>query len=155
MALINFLNFDRKNFYGDNHYLFRWEKKIFGSHIVDKLIKNKIISKKAIVEDIKVLSRGFSGRATIVAIKIKGANETIILKKDKIRRILNFLPSTLFTINKINDDLWLFKGGGFGHGVGLSQSGAIEMAELGFTYEQILNHYYPGTKIQKIEILSQ
>ena len=27
MALINFLNFDRKNFYGDNHYLFRWGKK--------------------------------------------------------------------------------------------------------------------------------
>ena len=33
--------------------------------------------------------------------------------------------------------------------------GAIEMAELGFTYEQILNHYYQGTKIKEIEILSQ
>ena len=44
----------------------------------------------------------------------------------------------------------VFKGGGFGHGVGLSQSGAIEMAELGFTYEQILNHYYKGTKIKKL-----
>ena len=82
-------------------------------------------------------------------------NESILIEKDKIRRILNFLPSTLFTINKINDDLWLFKGGGFGHGVGLSQSGAIEMAELGFTYEQILNHYYQGTKIQKLDISSQ
>ena len=75
--------------------------------------------------------------------------------KDDIRRVLSFLPSNLFTINKLNDNLWLFNGGGFGHGVGLSQSGAIEMAELGFTYEQILNHYYQGTKIQKIEILSQ
>ena len=65
------------------------------------------------------------------------------------------MPSNLFTINKLNDNFWLFKGGGFGHGVGLSQSGAIEMAELGFTYEQILNHYYQGTKIKKIEILSQ
>ena len=35
------------------------------------------------------------------------------------------------------------------------QSGAIEMAELGFTYQQILNHYYKGTKIKKIEISSQ
>ena len=48
-----------------------------------------------------------------------------------------------------------FKGGGFGHGVGLSQSGAIEMAELGFTYEQILNHYFQGIKLKKIKFLSQ
>jgi len=70
-------------------------------------------------------------------------------------RTFNFLPSNLFTINKLNDNLWVFKGGGFGHGVGLSQAGAIEMAELGFTYEQILNHYYKKTKIKKFEILSQ
>ena len=47
------------------------------------------------------------------------------------------------------------RGGGFGHGVGLSQSGAIEMAELGFSYEQILNHYYRDAKLKKIEILPQ
>ena len=39
--------------------------------------------------------------------------------------------------------------------VGLSQSGAIEMAKLGFSYEQILNHYYRDAKLKKIEILSQ
>ena len=82
-------------------------------------------------------------------------NKPIVLEKDDIRRILSFLPSNLFTINKLSDNLWLFRGGGFGHGVGLSQAGAIEMAELGFTYEQILNHYYPGTIIKKIEIMSQ
>ena len=68
---------------------------------------------------------------------------------------MNFIPSNLFTIDKLNDDLWLFRGGGFGHGVGLSQSGAIEMAKLGFSYQQILNHYYRGAKLEKIEILSQ
>ena len=47
------------------------------------------------------------------------------------------------------------RGGGFGHGVGLSQSGAIEMAKLGFSYEQILNHYYQKAKLKKFEILSQ
>ena len=83
------------------------------------------------------------------------SNQSIILNKDDIRRILSFLPSNLFTINKLNDNFWLFKGGGFGHGVGLSQSGAIEMAKLGFTYEQILNHYYQGTRLEKIEILAQ
>jgi len=47
------------------------------------------------------------------------------------------------------------RGGGFGHGVGLSQSGAIEMAKLGFSYEQILSHYYRNAKLKKFEILSQ
>ena len=47
------------------------------------------------------------------------------------------------------------RGGGFGHGVGLSQSGAIEMAKLGFSYEQILNHYYRDVKLEKIQIFSQ
>ena len=61
----------------------------------------------------------------------------------------------MFTINKLSDDLWRLRGGGCGHGVGLSQSGAIEMAKLGFSYEQILNHYYQSAKLKTIEILSQ
>ena len=105
--------------------------------------------------DFKIINRGTSGRVTKLAIQMNNFNKPIVLVKDDIRRIFSFLPSNLFIINKLNDNLWLFKGGGFGHGVGLSQSGAIEMAELGFTYEQILNHYYQGTKIKKIEILSQ
>ena len=105
--------------------------------------------------DLNIIDRGFSGRVIKLEIKLKNLKKPIVLVKDDIRRILSFLPSNLFTINKLNDNLWLFKGGGFGHGVGLSQSGAIEMAELGFTYEQILNHYYQGTKIKRIEILSQ
>lgn len=38
-------------------------------------------------------------------------------------------------------------GGGFGHGVGMSQEGALGYAEHGFTYQQILAHYYSGTSI--------
>ena len=38
-------------------------------------------------------------------------------------------------------------GGGFGHGVGMSQEGALGYAEHGFTYQQILAHYYTGTSI--------
>jgi len=82
-------------------------------------------------------------------------NKSIVLVKDVIRSILNFIPSNLFTINKLSDDLWLLRGGGFGHGVGLSQSGAIEMAKLGISYDQILYLYYRDAKLKKIEILSQ
>ena len=153
--LNNFLDFDKEQFYGSNHSLFRWKKKISSLEIKEKLIKNKLININDDVLDINSIERGSSGRVTKLEIRTDKVNKSIVLVKDDIRRVLNFIPSNLFTINKLSDDLWLLKGGGFGHGVGLSQSGAIEMAELGFSYEQILNHYYRDAKLEKIEISSQ
>ncbi len=151
----NFLDFDKEQFYGSNHSLFRWNKKISSLDIKEKLIKNKLININDDVFDLNSIERGFSGRVTKLEIQTNKVNKSIVLVKDDIRRVLNFIPSNLFTINKLSDDLWLLRGGGFGHGVGLSQSGAIEMAKLGFSYEQILNHYYRDAKLKKIEILSQ
>jgi len=153
--LNNFLDFDKKQFYGSNHSLFRWDKKISSLKIKDKLIKNKFINLNENVLDLKVIERGSSGRVTKLEIQTNKVNKSIVLVKDDIRRVLSFIPSNLFTINKLSDDLWLLRGGGFGHGVGLSQAGAIEMAELGFSYEQILNHYYRDAKLENIELLSQ
>ncbi len=153
--LNNFLDFDKEHFYGSNHSLFRWNKKISNLEIKEKLIKNKLININDDVFDLNSIERGSSGRVTKLEIQTNKANKSIVLVKDDIRRVLNFIPSNLFTINKLSDDLWLLRGGGFGHGVGLSQSGAIEMAKLGFSYEQILNHYYRDAKLKKIEILSQ
>ncbi len=45
---------------------------------------------------------------------------------------------------------YTFQGGGWGHGVGMSQYGAKGMAENGFTYDAILSHYYPGTELSDI-----
>ena len=153
--LNNFLDFDKELFYGSNHSLFRWNKKISSLNIKEKLIQNKLININDDVVDLNTIERGSSGRVTKLEIQTNKFNKSIVLVKDDIRQVLNFIPSNLFTINKLSDDLWLFRGGGFGHGVGLSQSGAIEMAELGFSYEQILNHYYRDAKLKKIEILSQ
>ena len=153
--LNNFLDFDKEQFYGSNHSLFRWNKKISSLEIKEKLIKNKLININEDVLDLNSIERGSSGRVTKLEIQTDKGNKSIVLVKDDIRRVLNFIPSNLFTINKLNDDLWLLRGGGFGHGVGLSQSGAIEMAKLGFSYEQILNHYYRDAKLKKFEILSQ
>ena len=46
--------------------------------------------------------------------------------------------------------VYTFSGRGYGHGVGLSQWGAYEMADEGFTYDKILEFYYPGTALEKI-----
>ncbi len=43
---------------------------------------------------------------------------------------------------------FVFKVYGYGHGVGMSQRGALKMADSGSTYEQILAHYFPGTTIK-------
>ncbi len=153
--LNNFLIFDTEQFYGSNHSLFRWNKKISSIEIKEKLIKNNLININDDVLDLNSIERGSSGRVTKLEIQTNKVNKSIVLVKDDIRRVLNFIPSNLFTINKLSDDFWLLRGGGFGHGVGLSQSGAIEMAKLGFSYEQILNHYYRDAKLKKIEILSQ
>lgn len=58
--------------------------------------------------------------------------------------------STYFWIIPLDDELY-FKGIGYGHGVGLCQEGAMEMARRGFSYKQIIQHYYKNTRIVKYE----
>jgi peptidoglycan hydrolase-like amidase len=45
---------------------------------------------------------------------------------------------------------YAFIGGGFGHGVGLSQYGSYNLAKIGWSGEQILSFYYPGAKIEPL-----
>ena len=93
-----------------------------------------------------VLERGASGR--VLALKIQGRGPALVLRLDAIRRTLRQLPSTLFVVRQQAPGLWLFEGGGFGHGAGLSQAGAIDLASRGWSRQQILEHYYPGTVLQ-------
>ena len=47
------------------------------------------------------------------------------------------------------DEKILFTTNGYGHGVGMSQHGADYLARQGYTYSQILEHYYVGTKVEQ------
>jgi stage II sporulation protein D len=51
---------------------------------------------------------------------------------------------------KSRGDTMIIEGRGFGHGVGMCQYGALEMARQGKRYKQILHHYYPGTRMKTI-----
>lgn len=62
-------------------------------------------------------------------------------------RTLLGLPSTAFTLEVDNDNVVIFVRG-YGHRVGMSQYGAESMAVNGKTYDEILMHYYPGTKLE-------
>ena len=60
------------------------------------------------------------------------------------------LRSTFFDIVKRGDEV-VFKGRGYGHGVGLSQEGAIEMARQGYNYRDIIKFYYKNVEIMSYE----
>ena len=56
------------------------------------------------------------------------------------------LKSTFFTIIPFGDSL-IFKGRGFGHGVGMCQEGAMRMAKLGYKHKEVINFYYQKTQL--------
>src|SRR5262249_53354637 len=58
----------------------------------------------------------------------------------------NMIKSSRFEVTRDGAD-FVFRGSGFGHGLGLCQEGAHEMARLGFSYSQIMSHYFPGTSV--------
>ena len=59
------------------------------------------------------------------------------------------LKSSTFTV-EYKDDKFIFTVKGYGHGVGMSQYGANHMASQGFSYDEILKHYYKGIEIKEI-----
>lgn len=64
-------------------------------------------------------------------------------------RSLLGLPSTAFAVT-IQGDTVTFATKGYGHRVGMSQYGADAMAVLGSTFAEILEHYYPGTRLEAL-----
>lgn len=62
------------------------------------------------------------------------------------------LRSTYFTVHESGSDL-ILKGNGYGHGVGLSQDGAMEMDKRGYNYRDILQFYFSGVELECIEHL--
>lgn len=58
-----------------------------------------------------------------------------------------YLPSANFTVTE-SQGKFIFTCKGYGHGVGMSQKGANSMAKQGFTYKEILLHYYSGAKLE-------
>lgn len=60
------------------------------------------------------------------------------------------LKSTWFDASR-QGDTYVFSGRGFGHGVGMSQWGAHEMASRGHSYQEILSFYYDGARIRSVE----
>jgi stage II sporulation protein D len=63
------------------------------------------------------------------------------------------LKSTFFSVVSVGDSV-IFKGRGFGHGVGMCQEGAMRMAKLGYKYPEVINFYYQKTQLIDLHKLS-
>ena len=94
------------------------------------------------ISQINIISKTSSGRINKINICDKEFSGT------KIRSLLG-LRSTDFSITQSGNNI-IFTTKGYGHGVGMSQYGANEMAKKGYTYQQILTHYYTGISINKL-----
>ena len=98
------------------------------------------------ITDIKIKSHTCTGR--VGDMEIDGAKGVFTLKADDARKLIGWkaLPSTEFDV-RFEDGFWEFEGSGYGHGVGLCQWSALEMARQGMSYRDILSYFYPGTRL--------
>ena len=143
-----------------NHYdqettdFYRWKVRYTQAELAE-LIRTNTKTDYGDILDLIPIQRGTSGR--ICKLKIVGSLKTLTIGKEmEIRRVLSdsHLFSSAFVVDKgaIKDGVpqdFLFSGAGWGHGVGLCQVGAAVMGEKGYTYEEILLHYYKGADIRK------
>lgn len=98
------------------------------------------------VKTVELGERGESGRAR--AILVNG--QAVSAPSFRLQIGANRLKSTLIDSVSLEGDEITFRGRGFGHGVGLSQWGAYQMAEAGRTAQQILQRYYPAVGIVEL-----
>ncbi len=104
-----------------------------------------------------------SPRGRVNAVRVVGDRGSRVLTGNEVRRLLS-LRSTLFSVMPqlgpvasagnlpTSSVSFQFMGRGFGHGIGMSQWGAYQMAQQGYNHQQILGHYYQNTVLSRIRV---
>lgn len=139
--VLNDYDLETKDFY-------RWTAEYSRSEVSD-LVRRRSGVDFGVIRDLVPIERGPSGR--LKKLKVVGDKRTMIIGKELIiRRWLSesHLKSSAFEI-RWNGDRLILNGAGWGHGVGLCQIGAAVMASKGYTFDQILSHYYPGSGLKR------
>lgn len=93
----------------------------------------------------------YSRAGRVTKIRVLHSQGELTLRGEELRRLLGYqtIRSTQFEIKSVGREVVL-SGRGAGHGVGLCQWGAKELAELGYPFHTILLYYFPGTKLQPL-----
>jgi len=129
-----------------NTEAYRWTREVDAEFLRRQFDLNEI-------EDIIVERRTPAGY--INSLKIKGGEDNIILSGDSIRSSLGGLRSNKFFLHRELDsegklDTVILYGAGWGHGVGMDQTAAANMAAEGFDYRRIFSNFYQDIDIEKI-----
>ena len=161
------------NHYDQSTDFYRWTVEYTQAELSD-LVRRRGGFDYGDIIDLIPIERGPSGR--IVRLQIVGTKATRIIGKElEIRRTLseNHLYSSAFEVEKVGEApstppegeltnsampespssggvgeaSFILHGRGWGHGVGLCQIGAAVMGAQGYTYEEILHHYYPKAEL--------
>ncbi len=120
-----------------------------------------------LLEVVQVKERNAAGYVTCLELIYE--NETVVLKNENtIRNVLgmylqetilnnesvrtNFtmIPSACFEVVEQSDGKVVLRGGGFGHGIGMSQYGAKAMSEAGYSYKDIIGYYYANVVVKAL-----
>lgn len=152
-----FIN-QKKGFNEDTQELFRWR---VSSRLeeMNRDLRQFLSSKKhpmagfKTIQRLEVAQRSPGGR--VLRLAVVTDQGTLNLEKDELLLAFEAPNSTLFYLDPIvgadrTIKGYTFVGGGFGHGVGLSQTGSYHLGKLGWSSNRILSFYFPGTQLQPI-----
>ena len=129
---------------------YRWTVQYTAAELSDIIRERSGIDFGEIL-DLVPIKRGPSAR--LYEMKIVGSKRMMVIGKElEIRKWLSksHLYSSAFVVDRNENGDFILTGAGWGHGVGLCQIGAAVMADRGYTYEQILAHYFPGSELKTI-----
>ena len=126
-----------------------WTQNISSQELIRALQTDERGNIGSHLNQIVITKRDVSGRAEIITLEgerrkqLRGWDFALI-----VNRVLgwNMLKSSRFEVNHAGSN-FIFRGSGFGHGLGLCQEGAHVMARRGMNYREIIEHYLPGTKL--------
>jgi SpoIID/LytB domain protein len=133
---------------------YRWQTTIQQDEL-QTLLKQKLGLELGAIRALEPVERGASGRLT--KLRITGEHATVCIGKElEIRRALSashlYSSAFIVTANDVRNGIpasFTLRGAGWGHGVGLCQIGAALMAERGYSYQEILQHYYRGATLHQ------
>lgn len=125
---------------GNESYIYQ-DSKTFNKEEFANLIKSEVVEISGDF-DVEIKDYTGSGRVNTLVINDK------IVEATKLRSLIG-IRSTNFRIEESGDN-FTFYTVGYGHGVGMSQEGANQMALEGKSYVDIIKHYYSGVEISKI-----
>lgn len=152
------------NAYEKNLPWYRWSAKI-PEKVLENLIEKSTKTDVGKLCSVAVTKRG-AGNVALQLVAIGDKKKVTIDTENKIRRALGgegyflqrqdgkkvksmeLLPSAFFEIKKIGK-AYSVTGGGYGHGIGMSQTGANEMAKQGKNYKEILKMFYKDIEVKK------